>query len=466
MNTRVLSLTLLLGLFFLTNCKKTSVTKPEKKVDSEITITKFLSHTPDSINKPTKEAISQLREKKSVSSFARKFINNKGFPAWDYTSTIRQNGHLILLVPVVDYNKKYVAGIWNIRFQDKNPEFYWMPRYLAPNTTTNLTKGALEVIMLGFQREIFPHSTTRGLKVSVKKESSRIDLEDGQVLSRWRRVQVDERCYRVDVEGLYNRNSERTESYLDYYYGNWQCEPIYDWVYFPDDRDGGSDDGRDGTGGTGGTSGTHSGSVIADQSIKNNDKTDCVFNQLNYSNTFTELIANFEGGNSTFDLVFELTEIPGNPLGNLKGENPNDFVAQIDVSQMLSRSDLGVASTFLHEAMHAEMRRYLYNKQENGSSIEGFPGTFTEDWNNYVEEKYGKTNVGQAEHEAMGEYFVGFIANALEEFDNSQLDRAYYEAVAWDGLRGTEAWDSNENKDELNDKRDDGKISERPSQCN
>jgi hypothetical protein len=339
-----------------------------------------------------------------------------------------------------------------------------MPRNLTPNTSTNLTKGSLEVIMLGFQKQVFSDSVINGMAVSVREKSSQIDINTEEVLFRWRRVQVDERCYRVDIGGLYGRNPEKTESYLDYYYGNWQCEPIYDWVYFPDDRDDGSD-GRRGSGGSGSTSGSYSGSVIADQSIKNNEKTDCVYNQLNNSKIFKELIANFEGGSSTFDLVFELTEIPGNPLGNLKGENPNDFVAQIDVSQMLARSDLGVASTFLHEAMHAEMRRYLYNKQENGSSIEGFPGTFTEDWNNYVKEKYGKENVGQAEHEVMGEYFVGFIANALEEFDNSQLSHTYYVAVAWDGLRGTKAWESYENKDEMTDKRNDGKINDRPSQC-
>jgi len=67
---------------------------------------------------------------------------------------------------------------------------------------------------------------------------------------------------------------------------------------------------------------------------------------------------------------------------------------------------------FFHEAMHAEMRRYLFEKEDNGSTIPGFPGSFTKDWNNYVAEKFGKKpeGVAPAEHSATAEYFISFIA--------------------------------------------------------
>ena len=203
--------------------------------------------------------------------------------------------------------------------------------------------------------------------------------------------------------------------------------------------------------------------ITVDDSILQNDLTDCVYGKLDNSQIFSDLTENFEGGNSTFDLKFELGETEDNIFGELYGSPPNDFVVRIDASWVTIRSGLGVAGTFLHEVMHAEMRRYLYDQQQNGSTIPGFPGSFTEDWNNYVEQKTG--GVGAAEHEAMAEYFIGFLADGLEEFDNNQLDRVYYEAVAWDGLRGTEAWDSSADKEQIDQIRDDGAIENRSQQC-
>src|SRR5699024_12760825 len=94
-------------------------------------------------------------------------------------------------------------------------------------------------------------------------------------------------------------------------------------------------------------------------------------------------ISKFEGGSSTFDLKFELAETEKNDFGVLGGVLPN-LVVKIDASWVTIRNDLEVASTFLHESMHAEMRRYLHTQDQNGSTIHGFPGSINEDLNNYV----------------------------------------------------------------------------------
>ena len=62
--------------------------------------------------------------------------------------------------------------------------------------------------------------------------------------------------------------------------------------------------------------------------------------------------------------------------------------------------------------------------------------------------------VGAAKHEDMAGYFTGFLADALEEFVNNQLDRAYYEAVAWGGLTGTKYFDglSQSRKNQINNR--------------
>jgi hypothetical protein len=243
------------------------------------------------------------------------------------------------------------------------------------------------------------------------------------------------------------------------YFFNKECEMIY--VHGGDS--GGSTGGDVGcdVGGLGGIDNEVM-NIIVDDSILQNDLTDCVYGKLNSSQIFLDLIENFEDGNSTFDLIFELGETENNTYGELFGSPPNDFVIRIDASWVTIRNGLEVAGTFLHEVMHAEMRRYLYDQQQNGSTIPGFPGSFTEDWNNYVEQKTG--GVGAAEHEAIAEYFIGFLADGLQEYDNSQLNRAYYEAVAWDGLLNTDAWE-NADQNQIGQFRNDDAIDDRPQQC-
>ncbi|MFD2697618.1 hypothetical protein ACFSQ0_06405 [Mesonia sediminis] len=37
-------------------------------------------------------------------------------------------------------------------------------------------------------------------------------------------------------------------------------------------------------------------------------------------------------------------------------------------------------------------------------------------------------------------YFITLIKNALKDFDNNQHSDAFYNAIAWIGLKNTEAW--------------------------
>lgn len=229
--------------------------------------------------------------------------------------------------------------------------------------------------------------------------------------------------------------------------------------------------GGGGNGSTGGSSDfSFAGDITVDRTIRRNDLTDCVLRKLRSGtgneSLFNNLIGKFEGNNSEFDLKFELTEVDNNAFGALTGTIPN-FVVEVDASWVTDRNDIEVASTFIHEAMHAEMRRYLKSHGEENSTLPGFPHSFTEDWNDYVAEKYGKDpqNIKPAEHEAMAKYFIGFIADGLQEFDNSQLDRKHYEALAWDGLLNTKAWDAAE-QTEIGRYRNDEAIDDRPQQCN
>src|SRR5699024_138632 len=203
--------------------------------------------------------------------------------------------------------------------------------------------------------------------------------------------------------------------------------------------------------------------IIVDETITNNNLTDCIYSKLSSENIFKNLIANFEGETTNFDIRYELSETEGNAYGELE-EAENDFVVQIDVSWLTSgRNDLEVAGTFIHETIHAEMRRYLREQEQKGSTLPGFPGSFTDDWENYVNEKFGG-NASSAEHEAMAQKYISLIADALQEYDNSQLGYSIYKAIVWDGLIGTTAWD-NPDQAQIRENRYDNSIDNRTIKC-
>lgn len=189
--------------------------------------------------------------------------------------------------------------------------------------------------------------------------------------------------------------------------------------------------------------------IIFDPSFKNT-KAECVYNKLNQNSTsFRDVINEFAGEYTTFDLKLFVGDL-GDDYGTLNSSlGDNTFEMIIDQSG-LSRTPLEIAGTFLHEGIHAEMRRFLYGAT-NTSTLPGFPGDFSSDWDNYILEKYGDLQdpVTAAEHQAMAEKYVGIIVDALQEFDNYQLEPESYEALAYVGLIDTETWGNLEQ-----DKRD------------
>ena len=416
-----------------------------------------------------------------------------------------------MLVPAVRPEKEQVTGMILIMLERDQPRYRWIPRGADLNRA-GIDSKKLENYMLIFEQSIFGRVQKPNVIVHAKKKtnhSSNADLNHkpyGLLIPVTTTV-----CGCVDVGATGDC-------------GEWQCFTDTEWVDVDGGSGGPSGGGGSGGGGDGGSgggsaapdnpnhpedpdcggkgirnspipsikapteddpypndppmaqpcegdeeeepineeiSGTFVGEIIVDKTITRNDLTNCVYTKLNQSNIFKNLIAKFEGGSSTFDLKFELAETEKNDFGVLGGVLPN-LVVKIDASWVTIRNDLEVASTFLHESMHAEMRRYLHTQEQNGSTIPGFPGSFTEDWNNYVKEKTG--GVGAAEHKAMAENFIGYIANALAEFDNNQLDRKHYEAIAWDGLLGTKAW-KNADQTKIGISRNVDAIDNRPNQC-
>jgi hypothetical protein len=102
---------------------------------------------------------------------------------------------------------------------------------------------------------------------------------------------------------------------------------------------------------------------------------------------------------------------------------------------------LKLALTIMHESLHAELYRYLYNIDRDWDAIrEDFP----ELWESYI------IRSGQ-QHDLMGRKYLGLLADGTEKFDKSQRERDFYERISWSGLYSTTfATDfANSNPDEV-----------------
>jgi len=190
------------------------------------------------------------------------------------------------------------------------------------------------------------------------------------------------------------------------------------------------------------------GDITIDASVLNNPKARCVLDGLfeGETNTLSETIVKFADESVNIDLVIELTDLGpsnGNTNGQLDSTNPSSFRLQLNENRITNRTPIEIAATYLHEAIHAEMRRFLHGATDT-STLPGFPGDFADDWPNYVQAKFGAFDrpLEAAEHHAMAEKYVAIIADGLEEYDNNQLSRGHYEALAWNGLVNLDPWNN------------------------
>lgn len=135
---------------------------------------------------------------------------------------------------------------------------------------------------------------------------------------------------------------------------------------------------------------------------------------------------------------------------------PINYVTEVQISNtaLETLSDLGTATVFAHEIIHAEIFRKMLSAAQRGtlnsktpneqitlvnSLKDNFPGLY-----DYYEKRCKPT----WNHEMMANHYRGTIADIIQKFDNNHLPRSTYEAVAWVGLgklgkdTTTIAWDN------------------------
>lgn len=210
---------------------------------------------------------------------------------------------------------------------------------------------------------------------------------------------------------------------------------------------------------------SNSGFVSFEDQVINNmtGKALCIYNMLKDNSTsFKNMIKKFDGEFPVSHLTFGINNnLPSDNYGITKPPTNFNTIIEMSNTQLANISDLGGAVAFVHEVIHAEIFRKMLSAAQLGnldpvnmtqdeqvayvlSLRENFPGIY-----DYYIDRYQPT----WNHNLMAQHYLSTIADAIEEFDDFELNRQVYEDISWAGLRELEdlnnsiAWDNLEEQD-------------------
>ncbi len=202
-----------------------------------------------------------------------------------------------------------------------------------------------------------------------------------------------------------------------------------------------------GTGGGGGTTSGASSFETTYQIINLlNGRVKCVYQRLmNSDSKFKNAIQKFDG---QFPVSHLKLSINNNLESNVYGITllPVDYVTEIQFNEnsFNGLSDLGRATVFAHEIIHAEIFRKMLSAAQLGTLLPDSSNMTIKQQTDYVKslknnfpglyEYYFTRYKPTWNHEMMANHYRSTIADVIQEFDNNRLPRSTYEAVAWLGL--------------------------------
>lgn len=197
---------------------------------------------------------------------------------------------------------------------------------------------------------------------------------------------------------------------------------------------------------------------IDESGLKNNKCANDVYQKLkNKSELFNNLLGKFKGY-SLLNLKFETRVIEFTSPTGEKREIParteidnvkNGYITVALNPNYMGSSELGRASLFIHEMLHAYMTWQLKNVGWNG--LDNANAYKSIDEKNLPELlKAYKDNFydsGKSEHEFISNYYIPKIINALKAYDPNLGTDSEYEKIAWTGLQQTNAYKNKSNMD-------------------
>lgn len=159
-------------------------------------------------------------------------------------------------------------------------------------------------------------------------------------------------------------------------------------------------------------------------------------------NDIAEIMKRFDRQNSVFNMNFSqvpnLVNSQGQTLyGQCTGTDTSltyDIKLNANFFKNDGATNLGKATTVLHEIMHALIFSVVDNSSNPSPDIDDFPAI----WNAFVVLKTGTNNDNS--HTIMGNHYVNIMGAALQEYDtgipvpDGQTPQQLYTDLAWSGL--------------------------------
>lgn len=170
------------------------------------------------------------------------------------------------------------------------------------------------------------------------------------------------------------------------------------------------------------------------------DIADCVYKKLvkQNGNLFKNTIGKFDN-NSKYNIIFKQgTRADCGNRGGVAGcTDPKDLKTNGSITIYIvdnAVNGLEMAATLLHEAIHAEIYRYV--DEHHNTSIN--PNDRVRLWQLYAHYKaQNGRDIGtvEAQHRYMTEKYVTPIAETLRQLDANRFDLSHYKPFAWQGLK-------------------------------
>ncbi|MFN4764664.1 hypothetical protein ACKGJN_16155 [Gillisia sp. Q332] len=209
--------------------------------------------------------------------------------------------------------------------------------------------------------------------------------------------------------------------------------------------------------------------VILDKPFIDNDCLYGVYTAMGKATKFNEYLQNFDADMSVanlkfgYDVNFSSNYDPRFWGGIAITNSPENYLIKIDFngdpnlsSSIHGKPKLIIATSFMHEIIHAEMYRKMLAVAQQPDlnftqwyiqdpySFEDFNAdlkfNFFGIWDYYTRYEWDVPpgqEPSSPQHQQMAENYRNTIISAISEYDNYQHTPSFYEALSWYGLMGT-----------------------------
>ena len=161
----------------------------------------------------------------------------------------------------------------------------------------------------------------------------------------------------------------------------------------------------------------------------------CVFNELTKLGLFKSTIGKFSKGNYDLTLKSWTKDACNNPSDDGCTDAKDLINGNITIYiQNPRQGTLDLATTILHEGIHAEIYKYV-DEHKKGIDLNNRENLLEYYFGYKVDSGGNRFATSNAQHQHMADAYITPMAEALRQLDNYKYPVRDYLSLAWNGLR-------------------------------